>query len=171
MTAASYNIIVVNMIPALITMPGCPWAILPPGLHQASLEDVATTFAVNPWRQDLYQGLVEASGLLRHAGCPTLFIDGSYVTGKPRPGDFDACWDPTGVIRAKLDPVFLDFKNSRAAQKARFKGEFFPSSFICNEVGKSFLEFFQIERFTGNNKGLLSISLLSDSVLLGSAKP
>ena len=93
--------------------------------------------------------------------------DGSYVTGKPRPGDFDACWDPTGVVLAKLDPVFLEFANGRAAQKAAFKGEFFPSSMMCVDVGQAFVDFFQMDRFTGKQKGIISIPLSADPLLSG----
>jgi hypothetical protein len=153
------------MIPALVALAGSPWMVLPPGIHQAGLGDVEAAFATTPWRRDLFGGLVKAAELLRKAGCPTIYLDGSFVTGKPRPGDFDACWDPAGVDRKKLDPVFLDFSNSRLAQKAAFKGEFFPSSMICADVGKAFVEFFQLDRFTGKRKGVISISLSADPIL------
>lgn len=159
------------MIPALILLPGSPWNVLPPGVHQASLDEVEAAFATNAWRRELFKGLVDASGRLRMAGCPTVFLDGSYVTGKPRPGDFDACWDPSGVDGSKLDPVFLEFENGRAAQKAAFKGEFFPSSMICADVGQAFVEFFQLDRFTGKKKGIISISLSADPVLLRKVQP
>lgn len=159
------------MIPALVPIPGSPWTVLPPGAHEASLEDVAAAFATNSWRRELFNGLVLASSKLRAAGCPTVYLDGSYVTGKPRPGDFDACWDPTGVDPAKLDPVFRQFENGRAAQKAAFKGEFFPSSMICADVVQAFVDFFQLDRFTGNQKGIISISLSADPLLLGKVQP
>jgi hypothetical protein len=159
------------MIPALVTLAGSPWVVLPPGVHNAGLDDVETTFATNKWRRDLFAGLVDASGRLRSAGCPTIYLDGSYVTGKPRPNDFDACWDPLGVDRRKLDPVFLDFKNGRAAQKAAFRGEFFPSSMICTDVSQTFVEFFQLDRFTGKKKGIISVSLSTDPVLLRKVQP
>ena len=159
------------MVPALVPLPGSPWTVLPPGVHQASLDEVEAAFATNAWRRKLFGGLVDASERLRIAGCPTVFLDGSYVTGKPRPGDFDACWDPSGVDRSKLDPVFLEFGNGRAAQKAAFKGEFFPSSMISPDVGQAFVEFFQLDRFTGNKKGIISISLSADPVLLRKVQP
>jgi hypothetical protein len=140
-------------------------------VHQASLDEVAAAFAINAWRRELFAGLVDASSLLRRAGCPTVYLDGSYVSGKPKPGDFDACWDPTGVIPANLDPVFLQFANGRAAQKAAFKGEFFPSSMMCVDVGKAFVDFFQLDRFTGNKKGIISIPLSADPLLSGKVQP
>lgn len=140
-------------------------------MHQAGLDDVETAFATNAWRRGLFDGLVDAAGRLRSAQCLTIYLDGSYVTGKPRPEDFDACWDPAGVDRGKLDPIFLDFKNSRAAQKAAFKGEFFPSSMMCADVGQTFLEFFQLDRFTGIRKGIISVSLSADPFLLRKVQP
>ncbi len=100
-----------------------------------------------------------------------IYLDGSYVTGKPRPNDFDACWDPAGVEPAKLDPVFLEFANGRAGQKAAFKGEFFPSSMICTDVGQAFVDFFQVDRFTGKQKGIISIPLSADPLLTGKVQP
>jgi hypothetical protein len=159
------------VIPELVTLPGSPWAVLPPSVHQATLTEVATTFAINARRRELFGGLVRAAERLRIAGCATVYLDGSYVTGKPTPGDFDACWDPTGVDDKKLDPVFRNFKHGRAAQKAAFGGEFFPSSMTCADVGQAFVDLFQMDRFTGQRKGILSISLLADPVLTGKAQP
>jgi len=155
------------MIPDLTSIPGSPWTVLPPGVHQAALAEVAAAFATNPWRRQLFDGLVAGSQKLHLAGCAMVYLDGSYVTGKPRPGDFDACWDPTGVELAKLDPVFLKFENGRAAQKAAFRGEFFPSSMMCADVGQTFVEFFQLDRFTGKQKGIISIPLSADPLLSG----
>lgn len=159
------------MIPPLIALAGVPWDVLPPGVHEASLGEVRATFATNSRRSDLFDGLVGALVRLRHAGCRTAYIDGSYVTGKPHPNDFDVCWDPTGVDPAMLDRVFLDFSHDRAAQKAAFKGEFFPSAMMCADVGQTFLNFFQLERFTGKPKGIVSISLLADPFLLQKVQP
>jgi hypothetical protein len=75
------------------------------------------------------------------------------------PADFDAYWDPAGVDFAQLDPVFDDFDNGRANQKARFGGEFFPSTLLEGGSGSVFEEFFQVDRFTGKKKGILAIAL------------
>ena len=109
--------------------------------------------------------MVIASSLLLIAGCGTIYLDGSFVTDKPLPGDFDVCWDPVGVDPSKLDPVFLNFDDYRAAQKARFMGEFFPSSMREGATGHTFLDFFQVEKFTGGKKGVLTVALPGDPVL------
>jgi hypothetical protein len=88
-----------------------------------------------------------------------VYVNGSFVTSKDFPGDFDGCWDITGVDPSGLDPVFLDFDNHRAAQKARFLGEFFPAQLPAGISGRTFLEFFQINRDTGAPKGIVAIDL------------
>lgn len=169
MTPPRYNIIVVSMIPDLIALKGSPWPVLPPGVHDASLAEVETAFVSNRWRRGLFDGLVVAARRLSQAGCGRIFLDGSFVSAKPIPGDYDACWDPVGVDPDRLDPVFLDFNNGRAAQKAAFKGEFFPSSIIEINSKISFVTFFQTDRYTGEQKGILSIPLVTDPVLAGRA--
>jgi hypothetical protein len=168
LTAAIYNIIVVNMIPALVPIRGAPWDVLPPGIHPATLAEVAIMFATNARRRAQYNGLLLAAAALRVAGCGRLFLDGSYVTANPLPGDYDGCWDPTAVDRAKLDPVFLDFSNKRQAMKNKFGGEFFPSN-APNTRTQTFLDFFQVEKFTGQAKGILLIVLTADPALIGRA--
>ncbi len=155
------------MIPAFITVNGSPWEVLPPGIHQATLDEIEKRFATNTWRYELFNGLVDAANRLRFAGCSCkwIYLNGSYVTRKPQPGDFDACWDPAGTDPDKLDPVFFDFRNRRAAQKAMFNGEFFPSTSISNDVGQTFVEFFQLDRFTGGKKGIVSVFLPADPLL------
>ncbi len=159
------------MIPDPVPLQGSPWPVLPPGIHPASLSEVRDSFGANTWRAQLFAGLLDALTRLKHSGCQTVYLDGSYVTGKPHPADFDACWDPNGVDPRKLDPVFLKFDNGREAQKARFKGEFFPSSMMCLDVGAGFLDFMQRDRFSGHAKGILEISLSTDPLLTGGAQP
>jgi len=48
-------------------------------------------------------------GALTKAGCRRVYLDGSFVTSKPEPGDYDACWDIAGVDVEVPDSVFLDF--------------------------------------------------------------
>ncbi len=142
------------MIPAFT-----PEGNLPPGIITACWPDVVARFGDTPWRLELLDGLLKALWALREAGCSRAFIDGSFVTAKPEPGDFDACWDVTGVDAGRLDPVFLDFRDGRAAQKARFRGELFPAHFAADEAGTMFIDFFQRDRRTGAPKGIVVIDL------------
>jgi hypothetical protein len=133
---------------------------LPPGIHDAILEEVRDTYATNLRRRTLFKGLSQACKSLKSAGCSVIYLDGSYVTEKTIPGDYDVCWDPEGVDTGKLDPVFLDFKNNRAAQKSKYGGEFFPSSAKSLPGNEwTFVKFFQKDKETGADKGIIRIHL------------
>lgn len=132
---------------------------LPRGVHAADWTEVVDRFGGTPQRRALLGGLKKALDALKKAGCPRAYIDGSFVTAKLVPGDFDGCWDVTGVNPKLLDPVFLDFSNERAAQKAKFLGEFFPAQTPEGMSGRTFLEFFQTDKATGRAKGIVVIDL------------
>lgn len=147
------------MIPQLIDIGnGCPWPVLPPGVHKTTLGKIKSTFAYTPHRKKLFTGFRDALSDLKHAGCKSVYLNGSYTTGKNHPEDFDACWDPTGVEPEKLDPVLLDFSNKRSAQKQKYGGELFIISTYA-QPGITFLDFFQTDRFTGQRKGILFLDL------------
>lgn len=95
---------------------------------------------------------------MKIAGCSIVYLDGGYITEKLSPGDFDVCWDPTGVDPIKLDPVLLDFSNMRNNQKMKYGGEFFPSSAKA-DGSRIFIDFFQTDRESGNKKGIIRIRL------------
>ena len=94
--------------------------LLPPGIHWATWQEISDRFGTNEQRNILLAGLKAALDSLKTAGCHTAYIDGSFVTGKEKPGDFDACWDPTNVDPTKLDPVLLRFEPGRVTQKAKY---------------------------------------------------
>lgn len=133
--------------------------LLPPGIHLATWEELDTAFGLTPHREKLLGGLRRALELLAAAGCRVAYIDGSFVTAKEIPNDFDACWDPANVDPDLLDPVFLNFDNRRAAQKVRFGGELFPSSFPANTAGQFYLDFLQVDKDTGDPKGIVALDL------------
>jgi hypothetical protein len=146
------------MIPLFIEVPGAPYPVLPPGIHWATMDEVAARFATSPRRVWLYEGLVHAVAVLTHAGCRHLYLDGSFVTAKESPGDYDGCWNSAGVVAAKLDPILLDFTNGRAAQKRKYRGELFIAGAPKGPHG-TFLEFFQVEKHTGAAKGIVGVPL------------
>lgn len=134
---------------------------LPLGIHWANWKEFEKQFGTNSRRKLLLTGLKQAIASLKKAGCRTVFVDGSFVTSKELPGDFDACWSVEGVDPDLLDPVLLDFSNGRAAQKAKFGGELFPAELIEGGSGKPFLDFFQTDKNTGKPKGIVGLRLKS----------
>lgn len=101
--------------------------LLPPDVHWTDWNELMDRFGHNRWRLHLMRGLKAALENLRDAGCQTAYIDGSFVTRKAIPNDYDACWEETGVDPVILDPVLLTFDPGRATQKAKYLGEFFQT--------------------------------------------
>jgi len=130
---------------------------LPEGVHEAEWDGVVERFGWNPRRRQLLDGLADAIETLAAAGCGRIWVNGSFVTAKEEPADFDACWDSEGVDLDALDPVLLDLSAGRASQKARFGGELFPNV-VEAQSGLAFSEFFQNERDTGR-KGIVVIRI------------
>lgn len=133
---------------------------LPPGVHSADWAEVTSRFGKSAVRRALLKGLELALQQLRIAGCKRVLLDGSFVTNKEKPGDYDACWDPFGVDYDLMDPVFLRFENGRAAQKLKYGGEFFPSFDRADGI-RTFEDFFQIDKNTGERKGIVAINIAS----------
>ena len=132
---------------------------LPPGMHEADWDELEHRFSGSPRRSELLAGLRQALLALRAAGCRTAYLDGSFVTAKEEPGDFDGCWDIEGVNGSLLDPVLLDFVHPRRAQREKFRGELFPAQAVADpQSGALFIDFFQRDR-DKNPKGIVKIDL------------
>lgn len=132
---------------------------LPPGLHHATWDEVVARFGTTAHRRRLLEGLLRALQSLRQAGCSVAYLDGSFVTSREVPGDFDACWAEEGVDPDKLDPVLKIFDDGRALQKAKFFGELFPASIDADFAGTLFIDFFQVDKNTGDPKGIVVLEL------------
>lgn len=133
---------------------------LPVGEHRASWQEILDRFGQTPWRQQLLRGLLDALHLLRAAGCRRVYLDGSFVTAKADPADFDGCWDAEGVDFEVLDERLLAFDRGRATQKAAFLGELFIADSRAEPQGTVFRDFFQTDR-DGQRKGIVVIDLRS----------
>ncbi|MDE0240208.1 MAG: hypothetical protein OXQ84_08435, partial [bacterium] len=115
LTTTVHNNKVVLMIPDLDPNTGY----LPPGIHRTSWCDVVGRFGGNSHRERLVEALLSACRSLAAAGCTELLLDGSFVTAKALPEDYDAAWETAGVDPDRLDPVLLDVKHPRTAMKER----------------------------------------------------
>ena len=132
---------------------------LPPGVHMATWTETITTYGTSPWRLQLLAGIKAAFDDLKAAGCQRAYIDGSFVTAKQDPGDFDACWEAAGVVASMLDPVLLTFDSGRATQRSKYGGELFPAERAASPQGTRFIDFFQQDKYTGLAKGIIGIDL------------
>ncbi len=132
--------------------------LLPPGEHGAAWDEIESRFGWSLRRRQLLDGLAEGLALVAGAGCTRVWLNGSFVTAKDEPGDFDCVWSTAGVDRDRLAnsaPELLDLSDHQAAQKARFGGEFLPNV-IEAASGRAFADFFQSDR-DGTDKGIVVI--------------
>ncbi len=132
---------------------------MPAGVYDATWTEVVVKFGFSYKRQQLLPGLKAACLALRIAGAAHLYLDGSFVSNKKNPGDWDACFPMQGVDPALLDPVLLDYRNDRAAQKAKYKGETFLADHSSGMLGPPYLQFFQKNKKTGAPKGIVRLDL------------
>lgn len=132
--------------------------LLPAGLHEASWDEIVDRYGWTPRRRTLLAGLRGGIDALQRAGCRQVYIDGSFVTATEEPGDFDVCWESSGVEGRLLDPVLLTFANGRAAQKAAYGGEFFIAESAADPHGTRYLAFFQQTRH-GTPKGIVALTI------------
>ena len=129
------------------------------GVHRMSVAEVRRLFAWNWRRRFLFDGLNRALANLTVAGCRSVILDGSYVTSKESPGDWDAAFDPVGVMPDRLDPILIKHDDGRRAMRAKYSGDIFPwTALATGGGGPIYREFFQKDR-DGNPKGIVEILL------------
>lgn len=135
---------------------------LVPGVHTISWDEFVLEYGYNLHRSNLISGLKMALDHLKSVGCKLVYIDGSFVTQKVDPGDFDACWEHAGVDLLKLKvtyPVFFDFANGRANQKSIYGGELMPAEAVAKLNPKTlYRDFFQFDK-EDNRKGIIGLKL------------
>lgn len=132
--------------------------LLPVGEHASTWAELTTRFDWRPHRLVLLDGLRAACLNLAAGGCQRLWLDGSFVTSKQIPADYDACWDPQGVDPLLLDPCLLDFTpGGRLRMKAKYLGDLFVAG-IEGRTSQPFVEFFQLDR-SGERKGIVVVDL------------
>jgi len=138
----------------LVLPPFTDAGVLPPGLHWASWEELCKRFGGSRRRARLLEGLLEAASNLRAAGAVNIWLDGSFVTSKPDPEDYDGAWDASLVDLDKVDPILVDpvdLGTGRHRQKAKYGGELLVS---VGRTGSPIQLFFQQTR-DGDVKGIV----------------
>lgn len=122
---------------------------LPPGVHLARWTEVLDRFGGNQWRRDLLDRIERVVRDLQRAGCRHVWLDGSFVTDKESPGDFDLCYDLATTDLDLLDSALLDPRSAKQIHG----GDILPT-----HSSLSFLDFFQMDR-DGHTKGIVEIDL------------
>jgi hypothetical protein len=130
--------------------------LLRPGIHWYDWQELVDQFGTTPHRRALLSGLKAALTELARAGCRAVYLDGSFVTDKLVPNDYDLCWEMDYVDLACLDPIIKDTRPPRNAQKVKYMGDLLPNV-VELSGGLPFLEFFQIDKNTGAKKGIVAL--------------
>ena len=134
---------------------------LPQGVHEADWDEVAGRFGGNDVRDVLVRHLFKACLNLAQAGCTKLLLDGSFVTAKSEPGDYDGTWETDGVDENRLDPVLLgEDATGFAKVRAKYLGDLYPAHVLAELGEVPFRDFFQTDR-DGVVKGVVLLNLRS----------
>ncbi len=137
-----------------------PEGFLPPGIHMTTWEEFEERYASSMIRRTQLKGMKRALIEFKKAGCSRIYIDGSFVTGKKNPGDFDALYELDELLPDCIDKILIDASaEGRKKQKKYYEGEFFPASAKADPYGNKFLDFFQKDKRTKKPKGIIRIEL------------
>ncbi|MDR0395187.1 MAG: hypothetical protein LBH77_08535 [Tannerella sp.] len=131
---------------------------LAPGIHDMSWDEFSAQFSFSQKRRDLLIGLKKTIEILKQVNCPVIYIDGSFVSQKNNPGDWDACIDcSTQVVTA----LFKVFPFADIDEQIRiYGGELYHARTEADEYGTIFLDFFQqIKTDSAKKKGIVRINL------------
>lgn len=139
---------------------------LPPGIHETNWEEFETKFVYNVRRIEIYEGLKKLVVDLKKIGCTSLYIDGSFVTHKILPKDVDVCWEDLNFNDGMYEnafnkvPALFDLGFPRVSQQNIYKADVFPASIYENGSKKLFIDFFQFDKVTGLQKGIIKINII-----------
>jgi len=114
----------------------------------------------------LLKGLRAAVEAFWAAGIQEIYIDGSFCTEKPDPGDIDGYWvEPDNGVYDRIDPYWIDFELVLVPVVRKWKWrmwsdygvEFFihPAMQATPELG--FPEFFRQDR-NGRPRGVIQVA-------------
>ncbi|HEX4136095.1 MAG TPA: hypothetical protein VHY84_15895 [Bryobacteraceae bacterium] len=99
------------------------------------------------------------------AGIEDIYIDGSFCTEKPDPGDVDGYWvEPDGGVYDRIDPYWIDFELILVPQVRKWKWrmwadygvEFFIHPGMRASPTAQFPEFFRQDR-EGLPRGVIQV--------------
>jgi hypothetical protein len=134
---------------------------LPPGEHLVSWTEFTARYGYNTHRAAILDAIKAWLAHIQAAGCRTAWIDGSFVCKKEIPGDYDACWDVTGVSHRIIDPALLDLSDTGKDRiQAVYGGDIRPDRASPPASTASYLNFFQRDRM-GRPKGIIKLDLRS----------
>jgi hypothetical protein len=135
---------------------------LPPGFHQATLDEVVGRFSGGTARRDACtQRLIHVVDLPRRTGqLQRLIVFGSYITAKLEPNDVDIILVMRDSFRLQECPTESAGLFDHALAQARYGASIFwirPALLIA-EALEDFVGYWQVKR-DGEKRGIVEIGL------------
>lgn len=133
--------------------------LLPPGLYDTSLVEIQTVSGWNQHRQQLFVGLSRLVSIWNRSGfLDEIYVDGSFVTNKPEPGDVDIILVPNPD--AMFSQEFVTLIQSHSIDREYTRREFGCEAFVVGGTAnlEGWLQFFGHDRL-GRPRGLLRVEL------------
>lgn len=133
---------------------------LPPGLHWATWSEIVRRYGYNDQRRKQLNGMKAALDNLKSAGCKRAYLDGSFITDKKWPCDYDLCWEPQSTDFDLLDSLFVLTRYvlpPRKEQKFKYFGDILIT--LSNPAVSDSLSYFQQDDRIGNKKGIIAIEV------------
>jgi predicted nucleotidyltransferase len=94
---------------------------LPIGVHISNIDEITERFGFNEHRQNLLKGLSKAILDLKDLGFKRIYLNGSFVTNKEYPKDYDLCWEETIEVDFELfaykNPILAGLEGQEFQQK------------------------------------------------------
>lgn len=120
------------------------YGLLPQGVHDCTVEEAGQFLCSNERRKEIWAGLLDFFQWIMQFPRPdAIFVDGSYVTDKPLPGDVDVIVDVTTCAVADQQLWMNAWAQNRDYAKAQFSVDFYP---IVVGQDHDFSAFFQYIR-------------------------
>jgi hypothetical protein len=138
---------------------------LPPGIYLVTIDEFKERFVYGNRRNEIFLGLLRLISDLKEIGCNVIYVDGSFVSSKERPGDVDICWElvdnPDFLLFAEnKHPILFMMQGKRLEQQNKYCADIFPANIIELSSGLLFLDYFQKIKHTNEPKGIIKIELI-----------
>ncbi|KAA6345245.1 hypothetical protein EZS27_007175 [termite gut metagenome] len=132
---------------------------LPEGIYETTFEEIKERLGFSNRRNRLLIGMKELMDVCKQLRCNVFYLDGSFVSEKLRPSDYDACWDTTSIHRELV--LKAASESILAALEEEYGGEIYyarDKSFRNPSI--TILEDFQLcKENPAIKKGILKINL------------
>lgn len=131
---------------------------LPPGVHDATLDEVIERYGTGVRREKITTGLRVVVLSLRRLHVTEIWVDGSYVTDKLRPGDVDVIFSPPIPTDYGKWGILEPDPQKRLQLKKQYRVDLLPSQAVSDNFWRQpILNHFQIDKRDGSPKGIIRL--------------